>query len=144
MPRWIPTDNIARKFPHAEQPSLNPRAFWVSSVINKYHSIKIAALLYFVKNYILIKILNFFLFAQNGPPVPVPVLNLSLPHVRRRWSVSTEASLHIYSQCSYGQHIGPCFCHDYRGQCWLLVCFCLKDCHLHCVFIKITLLHLSS
>lgn len=33
--RWVPTDTNARKFPIAEQPSLNPRACWVSSDINQ-------------------------------------------------------------------------------------------------------------
>lgn len=32
---WVPTDTIARKFPIAEQPSLNPRASWVSSHTNQ-------------------------------------------------------------------------------------------------------------
>lgn len=29
--RWLPTDFIARKFSVTEQPSLNPRAYWVST-----------------------------------------------------------------------------------------------------------------
>lgn len=71
-----------------------------------------------------------YLITQDGPPVPD--LGLSLPHARWRWPVSTEASLHLHSQCSYGQHSGPCRCQHYRGQCYPLGpcftgCYCYKE-----------------
>ncbi len=59
-----------------------------------------------------------YLITQDGPSVPD--LGLPLPHAGWRWPVPTEASLHLYPQCSYGQHSGPCWCQHYRGQCWLL------------------------
>ena len=58
------------------------------------------------------------MIAQDGPPVPN--LRLSVPHAGWRWPVSTEASLHLHSQCSHDQLDGPCWCQHYRGQCRLL------------------------
>lgn len=73
----------------------------------------------------------YHLITQDGPAVPD--LSLSLPNAWWRWPVSTEASLHLHSQCSYGQHSRPCWCQHHRGQCWLLgPCFdrlilCLRE-----------------
>lgn len=132
--RWVPTDNNARKFPLTEQPSLNPGACWVCSNI-KHSIINLLTQLTSLSNTRIKRIVQtltlklilkcklclFYLIMQVGPPISD--FCLSLPHARWRWPVSTEASLHLHSQCSYGQHSGRCWCQHYRGQCW---CFDLQ------------------
>lgn len=118
--RWVSTDIIARKFPITEQPSLNPRACRVSTHTKSIFTLKGQYRLnqwnWYSNAYC--DYFTILLYTQDGPPVPN--IGLSLPHAGWRWPISTEASLHLHSKCSYGQHSGSCWCQHYRGQCWLL------------------------
>lgn len=73
LPRWIPTDNTARKFPHAEQPSLNPRAFWVSwadGVLSKLQHCFILWNVYFNQNFGLLSFCSEWATCPHPRPQP--------------------------------------------------------------------------